>query len=295
MWVICNLSQADRRSQPTLRFGISHSGMLCLPIHARELQVPENRAASTRPTLVLRKVRQILECFTLESPDRSLREIVDATGLPASTCQRLVQNLVAEGFLDKDGDVYRVGLGLVRLAAPGSYGMDLVKVSRPVLESLRDGAGETAYLQVRDGPYRTIVGLAEARNVVVRRLSVGMVMPLHVGSAGKVFLAFDPEAWNDALAHGLRPSESNRPVDVETLQLDVAAVRDQGYAVTYEERDAGTCSVSAAVYDSDGTVCAAVGVAAPIQRFDEAVADRVTPLVVDAGRQISELLGYRVD
>lgn len=254
----------------------------------------EDRAASTRPTLVLRKVRQILECFTLESPDRSLREIVDMTGLPGSTCQRLVQNLVAEGFLDKDDDIYRVGLGLVRLAAPGSYGMDLVKVSRPVLESLRDRTGETAYLQVRDGPHRTIVGLAEVRNVVMRHFSVGMVMPLHAGSAGKVFLAFDPGAWNDALTHGLRPSETNRAVDVRALEQDLAAVRDQGYAITYEERDAGAGSMSAPVYDSDGTVRAAVGVGAPIQRFDEAAAERMAPLVVEAGRQISELLGYRV-
>ena len=53
------------------------------------------------PILVLRKIRQILECFTIQRPELTLQEIVKATGLPQSTCQRLVHNLVREEFLDR--------------------------------------------------------------------------------------------------------------------------------------------------------------------------------------------------
>ncbi|SFQ59650.1 DNA-binding transcriptional regulator, IclR family [Amycolatopsis arida] len=250
-------------------------------------------ASSARPVLVLRKVRQILECFTLDEPELGLRQIALRTGLPASTCQRLVQNLVHEGFLDRDGDLYRIGLGLVRWAAPGTYGMDLVQVTRPVLDELRDAAGETAYLQVRDGPYRTIVALSEVRHLVVRRFMVGMVMPLHVGSAGKVFLAYDPDAWAAALRHGLRPVEGGRQVEAEELRREVARTREVGYAATFEERDPGAGSVSAPVFGMDGGIAAAIGIGAPVQRFTPEVAERLAPVVVGAGRRASELLGHR--
>jgi IclR family acetate operon transcriptional repressor len=146
--------------------------------------------AAMPPILVLQKVRQILECFTVATPSMSLQQITRATGLPPSTCQRLVHNLVREGFLDRDEDRYRIGLALVRWSAPGTLGLDLVQLTRPVLQALRDETGETALLYVRDGAYRTVVGLAETHNVVMRMFMVGMVMALHAGSAGKVFMAF---------------------------------------------------------------------------------------------------------
>ncbi|MEV6866876.1 helix-turn-helix domain-containing protein [Streptosporangium subroseum] len=41
--------------------------------------------AGTASVLVLRKIRQILECFTVERPELTLQQITRATGLPAST------------------------------------------------------------------------------------------------------------------------------------------------------------------------------------------------------------------
>ncbi|GAA1228829.1 IclR family transcriptional regulator [Prauserella halophila] len=253
----------------------------------------ETSGSSARPILVLQKIRRIFECFTLEDPELGLREIVGRTGLPASTCQRLVQNLVSEGFLSRDGDVYRIGLGMVRWAAPGTYGMDLVKLARPVLDELRDVAGETSFLQVRDGPHRTIVSLSEVRNVVIQRFTVGMVMPLHVGSAGKVFLAYDPDAWRDAIENGLRTRGDNRAVSLDDLQREVAGVREAGYSATFEERAVGAGSLSAPVFDMDRSVAAAIGVGAPIQRFTEADAERIAPRVVSAAKQLSASIGYR--
>lgn len=255
--------------------------------------MPEERATSVRPTLVLQKVRRILESFTLDDPDLSLQEITRRTELPASTCQRLVQNLVGEGFLDKDGDVYRIGLGLVHWAAPGTYGMDLVRTARPVLDELRDAAGETAYLQVRDGSARVIVAVSEVRNVVIRRFTVGMVMPLHAGSGGKVFLAYDPEAWNAALSRGLSTTDINHPTDFDRLQGDLATVRQQGYAATFEERDAGAGSLSAPVFGMDGALAAVVGIGAPIQRFDGDTANEHARAVTEAARRASRAIGYR--
>jgi DNA-binding IclR family transcriptional regulator len=134
--------------------------------------------------LVLHKVAEILNCFSVADPEPTLQQIIRRTGLPSSTCQRLVQNMVREGFLDREGDRYRIGIGMVRWAAPGTLGLDLVKLVKPVLQQLRDETGETACLYVRDGAFRTVVAVAETRHVVIRPFMVGMVMPLHAGAPG---------------------------------------------------------------------------------------------------------------
>ena len=191
----------------------------------------EEERSGTTPVLVLRKFKQILESFTIDDPELTLQQITRSTGLPASTCQRLVHNLVREGFLDRYDDTYRVGLGLVRWAAPGTFGLDLVRLTRPVLQQLRDETGETACLYVRDGAYRTVISLAESRHPVMRLFVVGMVMPLHAGSAGKVFLAWDKLAVKDAIGHGLARFTPRTVVDIDLLSEQLGQIRDAGYAV----------------------------------------------------------------
>lgn len=250
-------------------------------------------SAGTAPVLVLRKIRQILDSFTIEQPELTLQQIIRVTGLPSSTCQRLVQNLVREGFLDRDEDHYRIGLGLVRWAAPGTYGLDMVRLTRPVLQSLRDQTGETACLYVRDGAFRTVIALAESRHPVVRLFVVGMVMPLHAGSAGKVFLAWDPTARKDAVSHGLARFTPGTVVDIDVLTEQLVQVRQAGYAASFEERDYGAASVSAPVFGLTGDLVAAIGVGAPTQRLTAANAPALAPVVIAAGQVASSRLGYR--
>jgi IclR family transcriptional regulator, acetate operon repressor len=250
-------------------------------------------SGSGAPVLVLRKITDILSSFTIEQPELTLQEITRVTGLPSSTCQRLVQNLVAEGYLDRDDDTYRIGLGLVRFAAPGTFGLDLVRLTRPVLQKLRDETGETACLYMRDGAFRTVVALAESRHPVVRLFVVGMVMPVHAGSAGKVFMAWDPLARQDAVGHGLSRLTPNTVVDIDELTGQLAAIREDGYAASFEERDLGASSISAPVFGFTGDLAAVIGIGAPIQRLDRADTARLAPAVTSAAAQASHRLGHR--
>jgi IclR family acetate operon transcriptional repressor len=253
----------------------------------------EGEKSGVPPILVLHKVRQVLECFTIPQPELTLQQIIRATGLPASTCQRLVHNLVREGFLDRDEDHYRIGLGLVRCAAPGTFGLDLVRLTRPSLQKLRDASAETACLYVRDGAYRTVVGLAETHHVVTRLFMVGMVMALHAGSAGKVFMAFDPSARAAAVGHGLARHTARTIVDIDLLDEQLEEIRKLGYAATFEERDLGAASVSAPVFGVTGELVAVLGIGAPTQRLTPTDVGRLAPAVVSAAEDASQRLGFR--
>lgn len=249
-------------------------------------------AGKAAPTLVLRKVAEILNCFSIESPEPTLQEITRKTGLPSSTCQRLVQNMVREGFLDREGDHYRVGLGLVRWATAGTVGLDIVRLVKPILQELRDETGETAIFYVRDGASRTVVAVAETRHVVIRPFMVGQVMPLHAGAPGKVFLAFDPDARTVLTASDLVKFTDSTPDTFDRLDAQVSTTRSQGFCAAFRERDEGVGSISAPVFDHQARLAGALGLGFPTQRITDQDVPRLAPAVVRAAAAASRALGY---
>jgi len=250
------------------------------------------QSASRSPTQVLHKITQILNCFRVDAPELSLQQVIKKTGLPSSTCQRLVQDMVHEGLLDRERDRYRVGIAMVRWAAPGTLGLDVVQLVKPVLKDLRDETRETACFYVRDGAFRTIVAVAETRHVVIRPFMVGMVMPLHAGAPGKIFLAFDPEALSAAAHSDLVGFTEATPTSLETLVSQATTAREQGYYAAFGERDLGVGSISAPVFTHTGELAGAIGLGFPTQRVTPDDVDRLGPVVARAALEASRRLGY---
>ncbi|MBT2568079.1 IclR family transcriptional regulator [Arthrobacter sp. ISL-85] len=252
----------------------------------------ERSSGSAPPLLVLRKVTEILNCFSVEFPEPTLQQIARQTGLPPSTCQRLVQNMVREGFLDRDGDRYRIGLRLVQWAAPGTFGLDVVRLIRPILQELRDRTGETACLYMRDGAFRTVVAVAETRHVVMRPFLVGQVMPIHAGAPGKIFLAFDPEARQAIEDTELTRYTPATPDTWEKLDAQVSSARAAGFYAAFGERNSDVGSISAPVFNHAGRLAAVLGVGFPTQRVGPDDVGRLGPAVADAAREASAALGH---
>lgn len=242
---------------------------------------------------MVRKVRAILDAFTPERPELTFREIQAAAQLPSTTCFRLLTSLVAEGVLERNGDGYRPGIRLLYWGAAASSGLASQREARPFLQALRDATGESACLFVRDGTIRTCIALEESRHSVIRLLYVGQVMPLHAGSAGRVILAFDEEARQRVLAGDLPAYTPHTITDRQVLRDELERVRQQGYAVTREERDMGAASISAPVFGSGGRFLAALGIAGPALRFTPETIPAWIPEVTAAARKLSARMGFR--
>lgn len=249
-------------------------------------------APGRKPVLVLRKVRQVLDAFTPAEPELTAREVQRRTGLPATTCLRLLQTLVDEGFLDRHESRYRPGLSLLPWARTATEGLNLITVATPVLAELRDRTGESACLFVRHGANHICVAVEQTSHTVVHILRVGQVLPLHAGSAGRVFLAFDPSAA-EAIAQPSLPTFTAHTMTERQLQDAVESTRRDGYAVSFEERSVGAASLSAPVLNHVGALAAVVGIASPVQRFGADVIPGYATHVTAAAAELSRRLGYR--
>ncbi|MGH2790793.1 MAG: IclR family transcriptional regulator [Actinomycetota bacterium] len=245
-----------------------------------------------KPILVLRKARRVLDCFADEGPRLTFQQIQRGSQLPASTCLRLLQSLVREGFLDRVGDLYRPGINLLHWASLVPSGHDVITDAAPVLARLREATGETACLYVRDSLQRTCVAMDQSRHSVIRQLHVGKVMPLGAGSAGKVFLAFDNAVYQDLKAQGLVAYTPQTLTDPDVLDEDLRQVRATGVATSTGERDPSAASISAPVFDARGVVVAAIGIAGPRQRFQLEEQELWSAIVKEGARELSRVLGH---
>jgi len=189
-----------------------------------------------------------------ESP-RSLSELQAATGLPRATAYRLAAALEEHGLLRRDPDGrFELGHGLVPLGQEAARRFPLEELARPVLAELRDSTGESVQLFVREGTQRRCVVSFESTHGLRWIVPEGALLPLDVGSAGRVL--------SGDLGRG-------------------------GWVQSIGEREPGVASVSAPVSAADGTVTAAISVSGPIERLSRQPGKRFGDAVVAAAHRIS--------
>jgi DNA-binding IclR family transcriptional regulator len=214
---------------------------------------------------------------------RRLGQIAEATSLPHPPAHRLIRALEGHGFLARDAEHgYRLGPRLLRLASEALRELPLRDVAHPVLEDLADVTGETAQLYVRSGKARICIDAVESANELRAIVGIGAALPLHAGSAGKVFLAFssaDPAPF------------IRQAADPERFAREVELARVRGWASSSGERQPGVGSVSAPILGAYDIVLGVISVSGPSSRMGRISARRYAPAVVDAAQRIERALG----
>jgi IclR family acetate operon transcriptional repressor len=244
---------------------------------------------------VLEKAGKVLDCFSADNPAMRVGDIRERTGLPATTCLRIVRTLVEQDLLQREGDVYRIGLRVLVWGAAATAGSLLLAAAGPVIRRLRDDTGETTALFVRQDAQRVTVDIAESRHSIIFRAAVGEAMPLAAGAAGKVFMAWDPAAMERARRIGLRPLTPGTIVDWDAIERQLATGRELGYVFADQEREVGLSSVAAPVFGPGRRLSAVLSVGAPCFRLTEEHARRLGPEVMASAATLSRAIGATTD
>jgi DNA-binding IclR family transcriptional regulator len=255
---------------------------------------PDSALTNAEPAavLVLAKAFAILDLFTRDNPTHDLAAIRQATGLPFSTCSRIAQSLVAGGLLTRSPKGYRVGATVLRLAGAAVEQNEPVDLIAPYVSELRDATGETSGFFVTDGANRVCVLVAEATHSLMRRLSIGHVLPLYVGSPGRVLLAYSSEARDAAKAESRKTFTDSTKTEWAEITLALAEVVRDGVAVSEGEWEAGLSGVAAPVFAANGVLIGAIGISAPTSRVTKSDLGRLRKLVRTAGHDASLRLGF---
>jgi IclR family KDG regulon transcriptional repressor len=232
----------------------------------------------------------ILLCF-VDASQLGLMEIAERTGLNKSTVFRLLATLEAKGFIKRDpqSEKYRLGFRVWELSANLDQSNDPAVLFLPEMERLRDDLDETVSLYVRDGKERVRIQAVESRQAIRRVAPIGARMPLAVGASSKVLMAYaDEEAVSELLSSSDWPVNLNR--DQYRRQLE--RIREDGFAISVEEREAGTAAVSVPVFSKRGELVAALAVSGPVSRMNIDKMIQFVPRMKEAAAQMGKMIRY---
>jgi len=252
------------------------------------------RSAGTTTVQSVDRAVSVLDMLA-HAGEAGVTAIAAELGVHKSTAFRLVAALEARGLVEQNAERgrYRLGVGILRLAAAATARLDLVQESRALLRSLATEAGETVNLTVLSDGAALYVDQVAGSSALQLHNWVGQRIPLHATSNGKVLLSglSDADAVK-VVGRTLRGYTDSTVRSTAELVGQLADVRRQGYAVAVDELEVGLTAVAAPVRNAHDDVVASISVSGPTFRLDGDERDRATAATVDVAQEISRRLGW---
>ena len=217
-----------------------------------------------------------------------LARVAAMAGMPSSKAYIYLSSFMREGLVQQDAHSGHYGLGpfCVQLGLAAIRNLDVVAMSRDVVDELRDqsGCGVTLAVWSNRGP--TVMLAADGEGQGALGLRLGHVFWPTTSASGRVFLTYLPERETEGAIcaeEALRGKTQDQDLD-GVLQR----IREQGYAKSLRPAITGRLAIAAPVFDFSGRVSAALAVLA-----DPVSQDEPLVLVRAAAEEISRRLGHR--
>lgn len=226
----------------------------------------------------------IMSLLTEQRPAATVREIVEATGLPKTTVLRIVQTLELTGLLSATQSGYTAGPGLWRWAHLAKSSWEPPAETKALMRDLVARQRETVNIYVVHHMSRVCVAQQESPMPLRHVVNVGDELALWAGASSKVLL-------RDAPTEFLQRIAQKAPGGIEflpALRESIANAARDGYSVSHGEREVGLSAVAVPVGGHSGEVVASLSYSGPTSRFPD---DRIPTLITDlrwAARQLSE-------
>lgn len=200
----------------------------------------------------------------------TVKQTAEALGVGTSVAHRLLSTLEARGFARHvvDSRAYCLGPALIGLT-PSSSDADYVAVSQDQLRQLQSTTGETVHLAALQGRNVRFFYTIVSRHIMRVESRVGDLLPAHASAAGRALLArlssqqlrtLYPDQAFVTMSHTSTPTR-------DTLEAELNAVRERGYARNVEDTEPGMASLAMAVSGGSRMPAVAITVAGPEARL----------------------------
>lgn len=240
---------------------------------------------------------QILEELALHRDGCGVTSLANLVGLHKSTVHRLLNTLLARGYISKDSenDKYSLGMRILYLGSAILDRMDIRTIAKPFLEKLCHDTEEVVHLSTLDGQEAVYIDKVENPNKSIRMYSqIGKRSPLHCTGVGKVLLAWLPDKEVEYLlgVKGMEAYTKNTITNIQDMKRNLAEIREKGYAFDEIEHEEDIRCVAAPIFNIHGKVIASVSVSGPVMHVTLDRMPKLTEEVLETAKNISYQLGY---
>jgi DNA-binding IclR family transcriptional regulator len=223
-----------------------------------------------------------------------LTDLAAEMELERPTAHRLLQALMSEGMLVREGSSRRYTLGplVFELGLASAHQFNLGEICQPVLEKLARQTQDTSFLFVQSGNDAVCLSRVQGTfPIQTPAVPVGSRQPLGVSAGGLALLSCLPDKEVSRTLASIAPRLSvYGDLDVEELRSHCTRARENGFAFISNKAVPGVSAVGLPILSSTGSAIAAITVAATQARLTEKRAREILPMLQDAAARIMSLL-----
>ena len=214
---------------------------------------------------------QLLEILSEHPEGIGPKEFETILELNKVTVHRLLATLENRGFVERDGNLYKVGIKLVELSSMRLNNIELKTEATPYLRNLVSQMGLPVQMAILEGNEAVFIEKIESLNAFRMYSQIGRRIPLYASGVGKILIM--QESDHDILERLSSVSfEAFTPhtlTSKEAILEEIKAARCDGYAVDNEEHELGIFCIAAPIYDYRGQVIAAMSIGGKERSFIE--------------------------
>lgn len=253
----------------------------------------------TRPDPPTRQIKSAVRTFdiieTLQGRGRTtFTELAEEIDVADSTLYDYLDTLCYLGYLTKEDGAYTLALQFFDLGVTARNQFPVYEKSRSTLKQVAEESGAAVWLMVEEAGQAVYLAREMGEQSIETHERLGKHEYMHCLASGKAMLAFSPDehVQNVIDRHGLPEKTPESITTVEELETELAAIREQGYAMNEHETAEGVSAVAAPIVAND-RVYGAIAIAEPIARMrNEARRRKMIELVTTASNEIELKLTY---
>ncbi len=256
--------------------------------------------AAQAPVKSLAKALSLLECLGgAGGRGMNLSQLANELQMPLSTAHRLLNSMLAAGFVEFDEHQGSWSVGLKTFIIGSTYlkKRDFVVCARPLMADLVSRSGETSNLAILDDNKIIFIAQVECEEVMRMVVAPGSRGPAHATAVGKALLSAlaRKKALSIARSAGLFALTEKTITEPEKFEEELASIARLGYAIDDEEQKPGLRCIAANVYNEYGEAVCAISVSGPAVRIPRERMAQLSELVMDTARRITAAIGGRAE
>jgi IclR family transcriptional regulator, pca regulon regulatory protein len=274
---------------------------LCENVFAnrKSSSMPTAKSTETTPedrdfVTALARGLDVLNAFGHDTPEMTLSEIAQRTGLSAATVRRSLITFEQLGYVRRQGRWFVLAPKVLSLGANYFASMNLKEVAQHDLAVLVEKFHDAASLTVLDNLEVVYVAHVPSDQRVRHGRSVGTRLPAHATSTGLVLLAHSSVQHREKLlAMKELPAYTSRtPVKPAELKAIFARVLREDYVVARDTIEYGAIAIAVPVRDGKGRVVAALNCSSRTEAVDE---DRMARTRLKPMQETARRIGVMLD
>lgn len=265
---------------------------------AKLVKEAEKETAESGSQGVLQRAFAVLRVLADAQGERlRLTDIAARTGQAPATAHRVLQSLIQENVVEQppNSKTYQLSVAFFAMAASaGNRHSTLREICRPALLRLSGMLNDTVFLLVRHGFDAVCLDRIDGPFPVRSHTGdIGGKVPLGLGQAGLILLARLPEAEREEIIRFNIPRLRHLGfMDEISMRVRLKECQELDYALSSGPAlYPGTMGLAVPIADRNGTVVAALSMAAPSERIN---AERL-PMLVEMLRREASQIGAQIN